>query len=85
MRLQLVCTDNNYKEPNLHRWGPGTREIYSVHYIISGKGYVECRGKTFALSAGDTFLVFPEEEILYYPEESDPWEYRWIDFKGADA
>ncbi|MBQ3028402.1 MAG: helix-turn-helix domain-containing protein [Lachnospiraceae bacterium] len=85
MRLQLVCTDNNYKEPNLHRWGPGTREIYSIHYIISGKGYVECRGKRFALSAGDTFLVFPEEEILYYPEESDPWEYRWIDFKGADA
>lgn len=85
MRLQLVCTDNNYKEPNLHRWGPGTREIYSIHYIISGRGYVECRGKTFALSAGDTFMVFPEEEILYYPEESDPWEYRWIDFKGADA
>ncbi len=85
MRLQLVCTDNNYKEPNLHRWGPGTREIYSIHYIISGKGYVECRGEIYALSAGDTFMVFPEEEILYYPEESEPWEYRWVDFKGADA
>jgi len=85
MRLQLVCTDNNYKEPNQHRWGPGTREIYSLHYILSGKGYVVFRGVTYALSAGDTFLVFPEEEILYYPEESDPWEYRWVDFKGADA
>ncbi|MBR6536918.1 MAG: helix-turn-helix domain-containing protein [Lachnospiraceae bacterium] len=85
MRLQLVCTDNNYKEPNQHRWGPGTREIYSLHYIVSGKGYVVFRGQTYALSAGDTFLVFPEEEILYYPEESDPWAYRWVDFKGADA
>ena len=43
------------------------------------------RGETYALSAGDAFMVFPEEEILYYPEESDPWEYRWVDFKGADA
>ncbi len=85
MRLQLVCTDNNYKEPNLHRWGPGTREIYSLHYIVSGKGYVVFRGVTYALSAGDAFLVFPEEEILYYPEESEPWAYRWVDFKGADA
>lgn len=85
MRLQLVCTDNNYKEPNQHRWGPGTREIYSLHYILSGKGYVVFRGETYALFAGDAFMVFPEEEILYYPEESDPWAYRWVDFKGADA
>lgn len=85
MRLQLVCTDNNYKEPNRHRWGPGTREIYSLHYILSGKGYVVFRGETYDLSAGDAFMIFPEEEILYYPEESDPWAYRWVDFKGADA
>lgn len=85
MRLQLVCTDNNYKEPNQHRWGPGTREIYSIHYILSGKGYVVFRGETYELSAGDVFMVFPEEEILYYPEEADPWSYRWVDFKGADA
>jgi len=85
MRLQLVCTDNNYKGVDLHRWGPGTREIYSVHYIVSGKGYVVFRGETYALSAGDCSLVFPEEEILYYPEEADPWAYRWVDFKGADA
>lgn len=85
MRLQLVCTDNNYKEPNLHRWGPGSREIYSIHYILSGKGYVVCRGETFLLCAGDAFMVFPEEAFLYYPEESDPWAYRWVDFKGADA
>ncbi len=85
MRLQLVCTDNNFKEPNQHRWGPGTREIYSLHYIVSGKGYVVFRGETYALSAGDAFMVFPEEEILYYPEESDPWAYRWVDFKGVDA
>lgn len=85
MHLQLVCTDNNYKEPNQHRWGPGTREIYSLHYILSGKGYVVFRGETYALSAGDSFMIFPEEEILYYPEESDPWAYRWVDFKGADA
>ncbi|MBQ8798519.1 MAG: AraC family transcriptional regulator [Lachnospiraceae bacterium] len=85
MRLQLVCTDNNFKGSDLHRWGPGTREIYSIHYIVSGKGYVESRGETYALSAGDTFMIFPEEEILYYPEETDPWAYRWVDFKGADA
>lgn len=85
MRLQLVCTDNNYKEPNQHRWGPGSREIYSIHYIVSGKGYVVCRGETFALSAGDAFMVFPNEEFMYYPEETDPWAYRWVDFKGADA
>lgn len=85
MRLQLFCTDNNYKEPNLHRWGPGSREVYSLHYILSGRGYVVCGGKTFSLAEGDAFLVFPEEEFLYFPEETDPWEYLWVDFKGADA
>ncbi len=85
MRLQLICTGNDYKEPNQHRWGPGSREIYSLHYILSGKGYVVYRGETYELTAGDLFLVFPEEEFLYYPEESAPWEYRWIDFKGTDA
>jgi len=85
MRLQLMCTDNNYKGPDLHQWGPGTREVYSIHYVVSGKGYVESRGEVYELSAGDAFMVFPEEEILYYPEKSDPWAYRWVDFKGADA
>lgn len=36
MRLQLVCTDNNFKGADLHRWGPGTREIYSVHWDFNG-------------------------------------------------
>lgn len=69
----------------LYQWGPGIRDHYLIHYVISGKGYYKIDNKTFTLEAGDTFLVYPNTEVLYYADENTPWEYAWVGFTGSDA
>lgn len=83
--LGMICIDNCYKEVNLHQWGPGAREVYVLHYVISGRGFLEVNHKVYEINAGDTFLIFPNIEVFYYPDKKNPWEYIWIDFQGEEA
>lgn len=69
----------------LYQWGPGLRDHYLIHHVVSGRGFYIAGGKTYALSAGDTFLVYPLTEITYYADEKEPWEYYWVGFSGSDA
>ena len=69
----------------LYQWGPGIRDHYLIHYVISGKGYYKVKNKVFSLHAGDTFLVYPNTEVSYYADEQEPWEYTWVGFTGSDA
>ena len=69
----------------LYQWGPGIRDHYLIHYIISGKGTYRVAGQTYHLSGGDTFLVYPNTEVVYCADEQDPWEYAWVGFTGSDA
>lgn len=69
----------------LYQWGPGIRDHYLIHYIISGSGYYKLSQHTYHLHAGDTFLVYPNTEVLYWADEDDPWEYAWVGFTGSDA
>lgn len=68
-----------------HLWGPGVRDHFLIHHIVSGKGYYEVNGNTYELSAGDSFLVYPYTEISYYADKDEPWEYYWVGFAGTDA
>ena len=70
---------------SLHQWGPGIRNHYLIHHIISGKGTYEINHKKLQLRAGDTFLAYPNTEITYYADEKEPWEYAWVGFSGSDA
>ena len=70
---------------SLYQWGPGIRDHYLIHYIISGKGFYKIGKRTYELQAGDSFLVYPNTEVVYYAAETDPWEYAWVGFTGSDA
>lgn len=48
-----------------YQWGPGIRDHYLIHYVISGKGTYEVNNETHFLSAEDAFLVYPNTEIIY--------------------
>lgn len=69
----------------LYQWGPGIRDHYLIHYVISGHGYYTVNNITYPLKAGDTFLVYPNVEVVYYADKDDPWEYAWVGFTGSDA
>lgn len=79
------CVGYGYKPSDMHRWGPGVRDVYAFHYIISGKGYYQLNQTCYELHGGDSFLIFPGAEVYYYPDETDPWEYVWVEFHGEEA
>ena len=51
------------------QWGPGVRDHYLLHHVLSGKGHFEIRGKTYDLKKGDTFLIYPNMEACYRADE----------------
>ncbi len=68
-----------------YRWGPGVRDHYLLHYVVSGAGCYEAGGAAYLLGPGDAFLVRPEETICYHADRDDPWEYYWVGFSGSGA
>ena len=68
-----------------HSWGPGIRDHFLIHFVVSGKGRYICNGKTYNLKSGDMFLIKPSQVVHYIADENDPWEYYWVGFNGTYA
>lgn len=68
-----------------YSWGPGIRDHYLLHYIVSGQGRYVVPGRTFVLQGGEAFLSWPEVELYYTADEKAPWEYYWVGFSGPQA
>lgn len=68
-----------------YQWGPGVRDHYLIHHVISGKGYLNVKQKSYTLNAGDSFLIYPGTEASYTADTKEPWEYAWVGFNGSDA
>ncbi|MCM1258833.1 MAG: AraC family transcriptional regulator [Roseburia sp.] len=68
-----------------YRWGPGIRDHYLIHYVISGQGSYMVNEKSYDLNPGDSFLVYPNTEVSYTADLKNPWEYAWVGFTGSDA
>ena len=66
-------------------WGPGIRDHYLIHLVVSGKGTFEVGGHTFEVVPGDLFFARPSQLIRYTADEQQPWEYSWVGFNGACA
>lgn len=67
------------------QWGPGVRDHYLIHHVMSGEGDFETKGKSYHLKKGDTFLIFPDTEACYRADDKNPWSYTWVGFAGTDA
>ncbi len=85
LQRDLAYVGSGYKPANMHKWGPGVRDVYGLHYIVSGQGVLETRNRAYRLHAGEGFIIFPDNEVYYYPDQDDPWEYLWIEFSGDEA
>ena len=66
-------------------WGPGIRDHYLIHLVVSGKGVFEVGGRTYEVVPGDLFFARPSQLIRYTADEAQPWEYSWVGFNGACA
>ncbi len=68
-----------------YQWGPGIRDHYCIHHIMSGKGTYVADEKIYHLKEGDSFILYPDTEVKYYADSEEPWEYAWAGFMGTDA
>lgn len=68
-----------------HSWGPGVRDHYIIHVIISGKGCFTVNGQTHILEAGQGFLICPGQIVSYKADNIIPWKYSWVGFHGLKA
>ena len=50
-------------------WGPGIRDHYLIHLVVSGKGIFEVGGRTWEVSEGDLFFARPSQLIRYTADE----------------
>lgn len=69
-------------EHNVDR-SAGSSDNFSIHFVLSGVGFVEIEGKKLALKKGDAFLYFPQRQQRYYSSKSNPWTVRWVHFYGS--
>lgn len=67
-----------------YSFGPGSREYYLVHYILSGKGIYSRGNNTYKVNTGDLFIIRPDEETFYCADRQNPWEYAWLAFRIPD-
>ncbi len=63
----------------------GVRDLYILHFISDGIGYVEEQGDMIALSEGNVFLIEPGQPVYYYADAHRPWSYMWVGFRGIKA
>ncbi|WP_018755063.1 AraC family transcriptional regulator [Paenibacillus terrigena] len=80
--LEPLFSGESQTEP-LHHMGPTFIDYYLVHYVISGRGTFQLRGRTYELGTGDSFFIFPKEMYKYQADEEDPWHYCWMAFLGT--
>jgi len=83
-RLFLTCCGQK-QCPADFTCGPSVRSMFLLHYVISGSGFYEVRGKCYSLHAGDVFVIFPEDLVYYYADRKNPWSFCWVGFVGTAA
>lgn len=68
-----------------HCYGPGERDKFLIHFVISGQGTFYAHGKEYKLHAGQAFIFFPDVTVKYVADVDDPWTYTWVGFHGVMA
>ena len=58
---------------------------YNFEYVISGKGYIETKNKTYTVQAGDLFFLNKLQPITYYADKTDPYEKLFLVVEGSLA
>lgn len=57
------------------------RPFWLIHYVVSGSGHLELKGKTYSVEAGNMFIVPPFEYSVYQADDTTPWSYIWLGFE----
>ena len=96
MQHNVIITDEGYQGLNpmqfgfhdcekSHYFGPAVRTYWLIHFVVSGFGFFEIKGKKHKVSTGEMFVIPPWIETFYQADEKNPWEYIWIGFTSTGS
>ena len=66
--------------PSAYSYGPRTRDIWILHFVISGKGKLFKKGAQYTVRENEMFVIRPFETVTYTADKNEPWHYIWIGF-----
>lgn len=78
---QIGCADNVEKFEPIYC----LRDMHVVHYVNTGKGYLDVGGHRYQVKQGDLFYIPPNCPATYGTYEEDPWEAYYFAFGGGYA
>lgn len=76
-----ICGYGYENNSEIARWGKGTRDLYFLHYVLSGSGFFN--GK--AVKEGEGFYISPDLVHEYYSSKENSWSYFWVALNGDKA
>ena len=56
---------------------------YNFEYVLSGKGYIETRDKTYCVGEGDLFFLNKLQQHVYYADRKEPYEKLFLVVSGS--
>ena len=57
-------------------------DIFTMEYVICGKGYIVVNGKEYTAETGDSYILPCGQSIRYYSDASNPWRKIWFNGEG---
>ncbi len=51
-------------------------------YVVSGKGYIEYKGKVYPVKAGESYIINRICGHRWYADPEDPYEKKWVNIGG---
>ncbi|KQO18343.1 helix-turn-helix transcriptional regulator [Paenibacillus sp. Leaf72] len=81
---ESVGNYNEQPEHSVYREA-GALNNFNIHYVASGRGFVELDGVVHELRAGEAVLYFPLQKQRYYSSKDEPWDIRWLHFYGGSG
>lgn len=78
----LTLTGITYENPWYEINRPSC-DIFTMEYVISGKGHIEINGHEYIAETGDSYILPNGKNIRYYSDRADPWRKIWFNAQGA--
>lgn len=72
-------------EVPLHIFGPGMREYWLLHYVVSGFGVYGYEETQYPVGPGQVFVIPPYTKTSYQADAKNPWKYIWIGFTTEET
>lgn len=68
-----------------YHYGPRICPYHIIHFVTKGCGTLYIQQISLQIQAGDAFLIPAEKIAAYEASSSDPWNYAWVGFLGANS